>query len=250
MMPRSANRITTRPALPPVHNWTGETLPYREIRAVGRTASLPADATAPPHLDTGPRDQPFDFGRHVRRLARDIARRCPELRHIDVGRILFTVTQARTGRKHGLQARVTPLRFDGGKLIRAHRGGRYYQVQRFRLDGRDMLYVMTFCLPRYLNLDFDDKLTTLFHELFHISPEFDGDLRRHEGRYHIHSHSQKEYDAQMAPLARAYLDRKPDPRLLAFLRLNFAQLRHRHGSIIGLYVPRPRLLPVRAPSEY
>ena len=60
-----------------------------------------------------------------------------------------------------------------------------------------MLYVMTFCLPRFLNQDFDEKIVTLFHELYHISPAFDGDLRRHGGRYQVHTHSQKNYDEEM-----------------------------------------------------
>jgi hypothetical protein len=27
--------------------------------------------------------------------------------------------------------------------------------------------------------------------------------------------------------------------------LNFAQLRHRHGEVVGIKVPRPKLLPMR-----
>jgi hypothetical protein len=112
------------------------------------------------------------------------------------------------------------------------------------VGGREMLYLMTFCLPRFLNQAFDDKFVTLFHELFHIGPAFDGDLRRHAGRYAVHSGSQRRYDEHMAELARAYLAAGPDPDLHAFLRLNFAQLRARHGSVVGVVVPRPKLVPV------
>src|SRR5206468_1851711 len=82
----------------------------------------------------------------------------------------------------GLQARVTPLRFAHGALVRRRRGVSF-QVQRYFVDGAEMLYLVTFCLPRFLDQTFDDKFITLFHELFHISPAFDGDLRRHGGRY-------------------------------------------------------------------
>ncbi len=54
--------------------------------------------------------------------------------------------------------------------------GRYYQVQRYFVDGHEMLYVMAFCMPRFLDQSFEDKLITLFHELYHINPRFDGDL--------------------------------------------------------------------------
>jgi hypothetical protein len=124
------------------------------------------------------------------------------------------------------------------------RRGVIYQVQRYFVDSRDLLYIVTFCLPRFLDLDFDEKFVTIFHELYHISPTFDGDLRRHGGRYCVHSRSQRQYDNHMAHLARVYLAGGADPALHAFLRLNFTQLQERHGSVVGIVVPRPKIIPV------
>jgi hypothetical protein len=197
----------------------------------------------PPWFDSGPVDQPFDFSSHVRRVLVDIAARCPELAHIEVPRILLGVTQARSPRMHGLQARVTPLRFAGGELTRVRRGVRY-QVQRYFIGEHEYLYLLTFCLPRFLDQDFDDKLVTLVHELYHMSPAFDGDLRRHQGRYQLHTHRQCAYDLKMAELARAYLASRPDPALYGFLRLRFAQLQYRHGAVLGVVVPRARIIPI------
>jgi len=119
-----------------------------------------------------------------------------------------------------------------------------YQVQRFFVDGREMLYLLTFCLPRYLDQSFDEKLVTVFHELYHVSPGFDGDLRRHPGRYTVHSHSKAHYDSHMADLARAYVEKHPQPALFAFLREGTRELCERHGGIVGTVVPRPKLFPV------
>jgi hypothetical protein len=140
------------------------------------------------------------------------------------------------------------MRFRNGRLVRRRRSG-LYQVQRYFVEGREMLYLVTFCLPRFLDQDFDDKFITLFHELYHISPEFDGDLRRHEGRCSLHTQSKRLYDAHMAHLARAYLANGATHSLSDFLRLNFAQLQHRHGSVVGVVVPRPRLLPLPEPTR-
>jgi hypothetical protein len=218
-------------------------LPLRAIRPTRQPAPPLPGQEAPPWLPSGEPGQPFDFCSHIQRLCADIALRCEELRHIDVSRLLIGVTQARTPRVYGLQARVTPLRFPRGQLTRQRRGITY-QVQRYFIGTTEFLYLMTFCLPRFLDQGFDDKLITLFHELFHISPAFDGDLRRHDGRYCIHSHSQKQYDEQMAALARAYLAQRPDPALCGFLRLDFAQLQQRHGCILGVMVPRPKIVPI------
>lgn len=217
------------------------TPPLRRIRA--RSAGIGPMQAPPPWFDTGPAERPFDFCGHVRRLLVDIVSRSPDLAHVDVARVLLGVTQARSPRVHGLQARVTPLRFARGELTR-QRGGVTYQVQRYFVGECEYLYLMTFCLPRFQDRDFDDKLVTLLHELYHIGPAFDGDLRRHMGRYQLHTHRQCVYDNKMADLARAYLASRPDPALYGFLRLNFAQLQYRHGAVLGVVVPRPRIIPL------
>lgn len=222
-------------------------LPRRPIRCPPRPSRFPV-LEPPPWLDTGSAGEPFNFDNGVRRLCADIVQRCEELRHIDVSRILLGVTQARNGHSHGLQARVTPLRFRNGTMTRQRRGV-LYQVQRYFVDGREMLYLVTFCLPRFLDQDFDEKLITLFHELYHISPAFDGDLRRHPGRYRIHSHSQRCYDAHMLDLVRVYLKDGTAPERHAFLRWNFAQLQAQFGSVLGVVVPRAKVVPVVMTQE-
>ena len=231
--------------IPPVVRFAAaDVLPWRYVRPFAAPGRAPSNPPLPPSWwDTGSVEHPFNFVAAMARLTDDIAQRLPHFAHIDISRILFGYTAARSPKLHGLQARVTPLRFRGGALVRQHRGVRY-QVQRFLYEEREMLYLVSFCLPRFLDRDFDDKMVTLFHELQHISPAFDGDLRRHGGRYDIHTGSQKEYDAQMARLAREYLNTRPDPRRSDFLRLNFAQLRRRHGEVIAVKLPRPMLVPV------
>jgi hypothetical protein len=230
---------------PLIRRWGGNSapLPLRAVRAPSPARHHPIALAVPPSLPTGPTHKPFDFCGHIARLCADIAARCADLCHIDAARLLIGTTQARGCRAHGLQARVTPLRFHEGRLCR-RRHGTVYQVQRYFVDNREMLYVVTFCLPRFQDQGFDDKFITLFHELYHINPSFDGDLRRHDGRYAIHSHSKRGYDEHMADLARAYLASGADPALHGFLRLNFAQLQHRHGQVLGVMVPRPKLIPI------
>jgi predicted metallopeptidase len=219
-------------------------LPLRALR-VPKAAVRPIQPSTSSWRRTEPEGRAFDFSAHVRRLCADMVQHTEALRHIDVSRLLFGVLQARSGRGSGLQARVTPLRCRGGALTR-RRHGRIYQVQRYFVNGVEMLYLVTFCLPRFLDQDFDDKFITLFHELFHISPAFDGDFRRHAGRCDLHSTSKRRYDAHMAGLARSYLSNGADHALHDFLRLNFAQLQNRHGAVLGVSLPRPRLIAVPA----
>ena len=190
-----------------------------------------------------PTDTAFDFCGRMGALCADVAARCEELRHIHMPRVLVTFTPSRNRSRYGLQARVTPLRFRDGSLTRRH-GPTDYQVQRFFVDGSEMLYVLTFCLPRFLDQSFHEKLVTVFHELYHVSPRFDGDLRRHPGRYTVHSHSKDLYDSRMAELVKDYLADHPDPDVFRFLRLGSRELWDNHGGITGVVVPRPKLLPI------
>jgi predicted metallopeptidase len=244
-----AAQATATYRLPPLElHWSDAggpcPLPVRIIRPLLRHSSTPLPPLYDPelrHLPLSP--GPFDFSSQMQRLCRDIITRLPHFARMDVQRILFCVTQARHARRTGLQARVTPMRCKHGHPTQRRRG-RIYQVQHYHVAGIDMLYLMTFCLPRFQNQSFDDKLITVFHELHHINPDFNGDLRRHDGRYCLHTHSQKKHDQEMAGLVREYLSTGPDPAVYAFLRLTFDQLHERLGPVQGYVVPMPKLVPI------
>lgn len=189
----------------------------------------------------GKRGEPFDFSGHMHRLITDIAHRCPFFSHLDPQRVLVGCSRTRNGSTEGLMARIAGLRNRGGELIRVHRRRRYV-VQRFWLNDVEILYVLLFYLPRFQDQTFEEKMTTVFHELYHISPDFDGDLRRCPKTDRFHVGGKKGYDALMIGLARDYLQSRPDPDLYAFLRLNFAQLHQWHGEVFGHSVPLPKLV--------
>jgi hypothetical protein len=193
-------------------------------------------AEALPSLGTGR----FDFTARMRELCADMIGRTPELAHIDLSRVAISFCQARKRVQHGLFASLTPLRFRDGALT-GRRRGRIYGVQRlYDGAGVEMLYVLSFYLPRFMDLDFREKLITVLHELWHISPRFDGDLRRHPGRCYAHTSSQAEYDAHMGVLADRWLADGPPQALYGFLRGDFNELQRQHGSIVGIRIPRPK----------
>jgi hypothetical protein len=186
----------------------------------------------------------FDFTLQIRRVCDDMVARLAELAHIDMSRVAVCYCQTRKPVLHGMYASLTPLRFAGGAAT-TMRHGRPHTVQRVcDTNGREMLYILSFYLPRFQNLDFREKLVTVLHELWHISPQFEGDIRRHAGRYHAHSHSQAEYDEQMGILADRWLAEGPPEALWSFLRDDFRQLVARHGGIVGMKIRRPRIAPL------
>ena len=188
----------------------------------------------------------FDFSAAMTALCVDLCDRIDELSHIAMDDVLVCIAQARRRTAWGTMAKLTTLRFEHGEEV-GQRNGRWYRCQGVRHGGRDMLYLVTFYLPRFQDQTPREKLITVVHELYHISPQFDGDIRRFAGRCHAHTGSQKNYDAHMAVLCDRYLATNPNRSLRAFLELDADALAARHGGIVGLKVAIPKLIPVSEP---
>ena len=202
-----------------------------------------------PHANRRPASQRrrtngFDFSRHMRQLCIDLTLRLPELRHVDLARVAIGFCQARSGHLHGLQATLTPLRFEQGQLVTMRAGRRWSSQRVYDSSGREMLYVLSFYLPRFMNLPFREKLVTVLHELWHISPRFDGDLRRYSGRCSVHGPSEQRYDNAMELLADRWLARNPPAEVYAFIRHSFEELQNRYGVVKAIRVPTPKLIPL------
>ena len=183
----------------------------------------------------------FDFCAAMRTLCQEIASRVPELAHVDMDRVAVCMTRSRRGGRSGLWAKLTPLRFEGGARLGLRRGQRYL-IEPLLVEGRERLYILTFCLPRYLELTYREKLVTVFHELYHVGPEFDGDHRRFPGRYHMHSSRAATFDDQADRLCDLYLATEPAPEACLFLRHRTRTLLSRHRAITGLTIPVPKLM--------
>ncbi len=193
----------------------------------------------------GPADPSgFDFTLHMRLLCDDMAARLEDLRHVEMARVAVSFSQARKATSHGMYASLTPMRFAGGQPHTIRRG-QMWGVQRLRDEsGREMLYILNFYLPRFLDLPFREKLETVVHELWHIGPAFDGDLRRFAGRCFAHGSSQTRYDAQVERLVDRWIASQPPVSACEFLRLDFRGLLARHGRVYGRKIPAPKLIPV------
>jgi predicted metallopeptidase len=179
----------------------------------------------------------------MRRLCEDMVARLPELAHVDMARVAVSFCQTRVSATHGVYASLTPLRFADGQREAVRRGRRMTIQRVLDASGREMLYLLSFYLPRFLDLPFREKLSTVLHELWHIGPAFDGDLRRFSGRCYAHSGSRKRYDAQMERLVERWLAAAPSEEIVAFLRHDFRQTMAAHGGIHGHRYSRPRLIP-------
>lgn len=189
----------------------------------------------------------FDFSRSMHRLISDIARYSTDFTHLDPNSLLIGLSQARTSRRYGLYAKIVPMRFEEGSRF-YFKGSRTYEIEPMWHDGKEVLYVIYFVLPRFQNLSFEEKMTTVFHELYHISPQFNGDIRRFPGSRYAHSCRKENFDAKARRMADAYIEKTPNRNLLDFLNFKFRKLRHHYGEIVGHKVPIPKMKLVTEPT--
>ncbi|RNC69171.1 MAG: hypothetical protein ED859_08095 [Desulfuromonadales bacterium] len=186
----------------------------------------------------------LNLTRELERLVEHIVRQVGELAHIDPSRLLLCISSTRGGGIRGTYAKIHPLRFTGGeKTLERRRGRHTYRVTMPTVThrGAEMLYVVYFLVPRFLDLSLREKLITVFHELYHIAPAFDGDIRRFAGRNYAHGSSTKKYNAFMGTLVDRYLASHEVPELLAFLQGSMMELRERHRTIVGRRFRVPRI---------
>ena len=175
-------------------------------------------------------------------LIGDIVNTHPFFSQIDTDKVLVAISSS-NGRKSGVVARLRPMRFEGGLRVKTVRGIEYIAPE-VVIDNKQILYIVYFHLPRYLNLgNHKHKLATVLHELHHISPLFNGDIRRYSGKNYAHGNSRKHYDDLIDIYTDEYLCQTQKPELGAFLKYKYADLKKKYGAIYGnmIRIPRSRL---------
>ena len=192
------------------------------------------------------RSAAFDYTAHLDRVVHHVTQRCPSLSYVDPGKIVTAWSQSRVGGEHGIYATIHALRFEGGSQTMI-RGKHSYRWPRITFEGKEVLYVVYFMLPRFADLSLRSKLTTIFHELYHVNPQCNGDLRRFPGRNYAHGHSRQAYNARLQPWIDHYLEHPETAEVVSFLQHDFRKLCQDHQAVTGRRI-QP-LSPVRAQAR-
>jgi len=101
---------------------------------------------------------------------------------------------------------------------------RRWSIQRlFDPSGREMLYLLSFYLPRFLDYPFEEKAGDRRHELWHIGPAFDGDLRGMPAAATPMGTARASIMPACSQLAASWLAQNPPIELYEFLRCDFRQ---------------------------
>jgi hypothetical protein len=211
--------------------------------------SLPCGTNAREDKRNGPKGM-LDFNQAMTRLVAEVAANVREFHTIDPQQVLVSAAFSRKARRAGLLAYVLPLKYrEGSPVDRRVRGQKVYHWAMLptfhRETGKEVLYIVYFMLPRFYNLGLKEKLETVVHELYHISPKFNGDLRWFKGRSALHG-DMKSYDKKVKELTDEFLNSPHDAGAYEFLKGSFSQSEKKFERILARHIrePRPKLLKV------
>ncbi len=141
-----------------------------------------------------------NFNQAVRALIRDVASHMAEFSHVKASRILVVAGEARRASR----GTVKPL------VVNRSAGQGQRRKPVVRIKGRRMLYCITL-RPLFFRASTPQaRIGTLLHELYHISPRFDGTLDERRR----HAKSGGDFADKLRPLVRRYLKQCP-PELWA-----------------------------------
>lgn len=178
----------------------------------------------------------------IQNLLQDIIDHCTYFKHVDLTRVIISMKSSLTPGTDGVYAQLLPLRYKNGSYSGIERVGNRlerYKMEPIYRERREMFYILYFYMPRFMNLSFIEKMTTIFHELYHISPEFNGDIRRFPGKNYMHGASIDKFDSLMTALAKDYLFRTSNLDRSDFLRFGSRLLQKRYRKIVYSQYPEP-----------
>jgi predicted metallopeptidase len=182
----------------------------------------------------------FDFTGNMALLVDDIIKTHPFFKHIRIENILVAISPS-NGNRNGVVAKLRPMLFEGGSRTKVVRGIEYAAPE-VVINDKNILYIVYFHLPRFLNHGNEKtKLSTVIHELHHVSPIFNGDIRRYSGKNYAHGNSRKDFDDLISIYTDEYISHTIHPELSNFLKYKYNELKRKYGAIYGDMIRIPRL---------
>ncbi len=144
-------------------------------------------------------------------LIKDITEKVGELSYIDAEQVAVGFKRSRESVSEEVWAEISGIEDELSGTIQRREGRieKYFAPKTILINGIPVKYVVDFYVPVFFGLNFKEKLSTVFHELYHINPKFDGNLRFFKGKGYKHGSSLEKYDKYMDYLVDKYLKMNP-----------------------------------------
>ena len=157
-------------------------------------------------------------------IIHDMIRFTGEFRQFDMNRILICCATNRRDGRGATYGKLLPMRFkDGSSVIKYN--DKYYTIPKLNVNGSEILYIIYFYVPKFFDLSARDKIKVMFHELYHINPDFNGDIRRMGKVKSAHGHSRKSFEEKYIEYAEDFFKKISAAPYCNFLAMNTDDLK-------------------------
>ena len=163
--------------------------------------------------------------------------------HIDVSKVVVCIGSNKRNGRGAIYGKLVPLKFKNGSDILSFRG-RYYTIPEIVNNGISQLYAVYFYLPRFFDLPAQKKLHVIFHELYHISQEFNGDIRRMGNVKLAHGSSKKRFDSNFENEVKLFFENLAGTSYHDFLKMDSKYL-HANYRVYARRMKIPKPVPVK-----
>jgi hypothetical protein len=177
-------------------------------------------------------------------IINDIINRTSLFSHVDINRLLVCIAYNRQRGRGGTFGKLVPLKFKGGLDV-VHYRGEYYSMPRIFHRGKRLLYLVYFYIPMFFNLSPQEKLAVIFHELFHINPDFNGDIRRLGNAGSIHGYSRITFNSLFERELVSFCEYVRGAPSIDFLGMNAEYLKKSYSRVYGQRMKLPKPVIVR-----
>ncbi|MBN2400934.1 MAG: hypothetical protein JXN64_00900 [Spirochaetes bacterium] len=172
-------------------------------------------------------------------LIREISARSQFFSHIDPDKVVVCLGSNKKNGRGAIYGKLVPLKFQHGSEVLTFRG-RYYTIPEIINNGVPQLYAVYFYIPKFFNLSAEEKLNVIFHELYHISPEFNGDIRRMGNVKKAHGSSKKRFDSNFEKEVKLFYEYISGTAYIDFLNMDSKSLQNNYRVYARrMKIPKP-----------
>ena len=184
--------------------------------------------------------EPFNITDAFTLIIKEMITSTEEFKLFDINKILLCCGTNKSTSKGGIYGKLVPLKFENGNDIIKHKG-HYYTIPKLRINNIEIIYIIYLYIPKFMDLPAKKKIDVMFHELYHINPAFNGDIRRMGKFKKAHGHSRKSFDEKYQDYAKAFYEQIKETPFLDFLELNTDALIKKFNKISyrRMKVPKP-----------
>lgn len=174
--------------------------------------------------------------------------RTPEFRGYDINRMLICCASNRSDSRGGIYGKLVPLKFEGGSdIINFH--GRTYTIPKIIHNNIEIRYLIYYYHPKFFDISAREKVNVMFHELYHISPDFNGDIRRMGKFKKTHGHSKKSFEEKYLDYAEEFYSYVKETPYHAFLEMSSRDLQNSFKKIKCRRMKTIKPVPVEAAQK-